>query len=693
MKRSLTLVALLLAAGSTFFLDTTNAHGGSYRGPGDTVPPGGGGGGGGGTGPSVPGTSSPSTGLPGSPGTPSPAGPGSPTGGVGGRGPSPVTGGGPGTDLTTWEFWWGFNKHQYLNLKAHVHAGLTRTGADDFFTGHGTNDSARNTFKPSDEVVRKVLVPALKDALGKERHNDIVTGSLIALSKIGDATNEDGTSEFEPILARFLADPNQEIAETAAVALGILANEASVAKLEDLALDTAAGRKLVGSSEVRYRTRAFATYGLGLIGARSGKNEIRQDVARVLIELMQRPDTSTRDVKVAAVVALGLTPIDVDPIENPGGAADNAASRQAQLRYLQRYFQDQKNHYMIRAHVPTAMARLLDGAPADAKDGMAGLFLDALDKNSKERDEVRQSCVLSLGMIGDSDADKVDVDIRAALKRMAVQGDQQSRSFTNIAMAQIGGRPGQGTSNDLGQKDARDFLLNQLTKGDSHMKTWAGIGIGVMEHALTKNDVPASSASGTAKDTLRKALEEASSPDHVGAFSIGVGIAGDLESRKVLAHKLKHTSEHNTRGYVAIGLGLTDARDSVKDIQAIVKESKYAPDLMKSAAIGLGLLGDKELVPDLVTMLGQAKGMSSQAAIATALGYIGDSRSVDPLVAMLTKGDGLTDSARGFAAVALGIVADKEPLPWNAKISTNINYRANTTSLTGENGTGILDIL
>ncbi len=692
MKRSITLAALL-AAGSTFLLDTSSAHGGSYTGPGDTVPPGGGGGGGGGVGPGMPGPSGPSTGLPGAPGTPSPAGPGGATGGPGGRPGGPVTGGGSGADLTTWEFWWGFNKHQYLNLKAHIHAGLTRTGGDDFFTGRSTQDSARSTFKPSEEVVRNTVVPALKDALEKERHNDIVTGSLIALSKIGDATNEDGMSEFEPIIARFLSDPNQEIAETAAVALGILANEASVGKLKDLALDTPAGRKLVGATEVRYRTRAFATYGLGLIGARSGRNEVRQEIAHILIELMQTSETSTRDVKVAAVIALGLTPIDVDPSEDPAGTADNAASRRAQLKYLERFYQDQKNHFMIRAHVPTAMARLLDGAPADAKDGLAGLLLDALDKNSKERDEVRQSCVLSLGMIGDSDSDKVDAEIRAALKRMSVQGDLQSKNFTNIAMAQVGGRPGRGTGNELGQKEARDFLLGQLTRGDGHMKTWAGIGIGVMENALTKNDVPASSASATAKDTLRKALEDAASPDQVGAFSVGVGIAGDIEARKVLAHKLKNTSEYNTRGYVAIGLGLTDARESVKDIQQIVKDSKYSPELMKSAAIGLGLLGDKELVPDLITMLGQAKSMSSQAAIATALGFIGDSRSVDPLVTMLVKKGGVTDSARGFAAVALGIVADKELLPWNAKISANINYRANTTSLTGDNGTGILDIL
>ena len=53
----------------------------------------------------------------------------------------------------------------------------------------------------------------------------------------------------------------------------------------------------------------------------------------------------------------------------------------------------------------------------------------------------------------------------------------------------------------------------------------------------------------------------------------------------------------------------------------------------------------------------------------------------------------ITETARGFAAVALGIVCDKEPLPWVSRIATGINYRANTVTLTGETGTGILDIL
>ena len=48
----------------------------------------------------------------------------------------------------------------------------------------------------------------------------------------------------------------------------------------------------------------------------------------------------------------------------------------------------------------------------------------------------------------------------------------------------------------------------------------------------------------------------------------------------------------------------------------------------------------------------------------------------------------ITETARGFAAVALGIVADKELLPWNAKIGENLNYQAATPTLNDASGAG-----
>jgi HEAT repeat protein len=603
----------------------------------------------------------------------------------------PSTGGAStGPDLTTWEFWWGFNKDPYLNLKAAIYEG-TASGSDSFFLGQGQTNQAKNALKPSEQAIREKIVPALKEALEKERANDIVTGALIALGKIGDVKNgDDGSSEFEPIIRKFLKDANQEIAETAAVALGILANDASVQVLKELANDTKEGREAVGSTEVKYRTRAFAAYGLGLIGNRTAKNEVRQEIARGLIDILQKPDTATRDIKVAALISLGLVPIDVDHSEGVETKTDNTASRQSEIKYIKHFFQDVNQHYLVRAHAPTALARLLKDAPADLREDIAKMLLTAIDEHSKEKDEVQQSCVLALGQIGDAGKDKLNSDIRAALMTLSKNGDEQSKNFTMIALAQVGGR-GKGDEYDKGRSEVRNFLLQTLTAGKSHLRPWAGLSIGVMERELIDNNETPST---DAKQTLRSVLREAKSPDQVGSCAIGVGICKDSEAKEMVSKKLDDTSEVTAKGYLCVSLGLMDARekDTVKKIQAIVRDSKYKPDLLKQAAIGLGLLGDKDLVPELVTMLEEAKGMASQAALASALGFIGDSRSIDPLVAMLKRKEGITDTARGFAAVALGIVADKEPLPWNSKISTNINYRANTPTLTGE-GLGILDIL
>jgi len=355
--KKLLLLGALLVCGSLALQDTTIGHGGTYRGPGDTVPPGGGGGGGGGPGPSTPGPSSPGPSTPG-PSSPGPSTPGPSTGGPAAGPRGPVTGpAASGPDLTLWEFWWGFNKDKYLNLKEAIHTGGVASGSDEFFNP-GAKDKAKNALKPSEETIRSKVVPALKEALEKERANDIIDGTLIALAKIGDVKSEDGSSEFEPIIAKFLGDSSQQIAETAAVSLGILANDASIAKLKDLMLDTPEGRKLVGSNQVAMRTRAFAAYGLGLIGARTTKNEARQDIMKALVDLLEKPDMSQPDVKVAAMLAIGLVPIDNDAGDG-GNSAEANQSRQGQLKYLKRYFQDSNKDYRVRAHAPTSMCKLL----------------------------------------------------------------------------------------------------------------------------------------------------------------------------------------------------------------------------------------------------------------------------------------------------------------------------------------------
>jgi len=607
-----------------------------------------------------------------------------------------------------WQLWWGFNKEAYLDLKTRIHSGGTLTGSDRFFIGYGEHQQARDSMAPSRSKVLGLVVPALIEVLESEKNNDILTGSMIALAKIGDSTDEAGDSQFVRLFTGFLSDGVQEVAETAALALGILANEASVPALVALSKDLPEGRRLVRASEVPYRTRAFATYGLGLIGSGASDNALRQDIAEHLVDLLEAPHFATRDIKVAAMTALGLTGIDVvddtsvalASVER-GSNRRHVVSRQAQLEYIIDYFDPDNarahgktRHWFVRAHAPAAMARLLEPGLDGLKGRVTDVILRAGDRHSKEQREILQSCTLALGQIGDADTGKnqVDTKIRGELIRLATDGEEQCKRFALIGLAQTSSRPGQGDNPYAGLAEGRAELLRHMSRGKTLMKPWAALSLGVMGRALLD---AGQGVEPSTRLALRAACEDNRRPAECGAYMIALGMLGESGSTDLLLEKLDYFAGSNeARGEAALALGLMADRRAIDPIQKVILDSKYRPDLLKQAAIGLGLLGDTNLVAELVRMLSEANGMAVQAAIASALGAIGDRHSLEPLVAMLKNDKGMTDTARGFAAVALGVVCDKERLPWNAKISMDINYRANTVTLTEASvGTGVLDIL
>ncbi len=710
--KKLLILGSLVAVAAFALQDVTQGHGGTYRGPGDTVPPGGGGGGGGG-GPSTPGPSTPGVPGPSGPTTPGPATPGAPPGQPGGaKTPTTPGGGDAGPDLSLWDFWWGFNKEPYLDLKSRIHDGGTETGSDDFFLGRGEKSQAKSSLRPTQEQIRGTVVPALKRALAEETNNDIVTGAMVALAKIGDVVDSSGESEFANIITEFLKDSNQEIAETAAVALGILGDRRAEPLLTQLMLNDERARRLISKAEVPYRTRAFAAYGLGLVAYRTNDNELRQKIAETLVDVLTAPEFSTRDIKVAAMTSFGLCPVASDPdavnalAADPAEAETNRAhvvSREAQIDFLLDYFNPENQranattrHYFVLAHAPNAMARLLNadqGVDESYRERVAEMLMEGIGVHSKARREVQWGCALALGQVGTSaDEGKSGIDnrIRQSLIDFIKNGDPMGRRFAMVSLAQVGGTPGKGENPTGGEAQVSKELQKQLSRGKSQLRPWAGLAIGIFNRRLLDEDRTAHA------DSLKALLAEADKcvrPQDIGAYLIGLGIAKYTEAKVVALEKMDHfKGDDNARGFCAVALGLIGERDVIPAIEEIIKSSKYKADLLKQAAIGLGLLGDKNIVDELVSMLQTAKGMATQASIATALGAIGDSHSIDPLVEMLGS-DSLTPSARGFAAVALGIVCDKEPLPWNTKISVNINYRANTVTLTGDSGTGILDIL
>lgn len=631
------------------------AHGGVYRGPGATVPP----------------------------------GPGPATPGVGGG----ATGAGGGTASDGWSTWWGFNREPYLDLKAALYAAGTSTGDDQFDLGSG--ERARlETLEPTAAELHGRVAPALVAALERERQPDVQTAALIALAKLGEPPPGVDGPAVAPVLQRHLADANQEVAESAALALGILRGESQAPVLAELLDGGPAGQRRVGrEGEVPERTRAFAAFGLGLVGAASEREDVRRFVVHKLADALERPPAAQHDVRAACVAALGLVPLPEpergDPTLEGDAAPPPTSSRDAQARLLQRVLFDDDLPPSVRGHAPLALARLAaDGRPALRGEVLAAIQAP-LRARSRAPVEVQQGCLSALGLLLDGDAEALDARGRELLLEGSSDWQPELRRQALVALARAAARPGAGPEPGAALAPVRARLLARLADARTPERPWAALALGLLERGVAQGGgVPSEDV----RRALRAQLDAATSPDERGALATALGLLRDPAAEGPL-RELLASQDDVLCGQAAVALGLLGARGAIDELRAVVRGATYRPGLLFESATALALLGDRELVPELVDRLRTAESLAAQAAIASALGRIGDRRTIEPLLTMLADTE-LTAGARAFAAAALGILGDTRPLPWSTPYALDVNWRAATaTYLDPATGRGLLDIL
>lgn len=683
------MLSALCCAGLVAVSETVRAHGGEYRGPRDTVPPSPGGGGGrtgGPAGPTTGGPGGPSAPSPGSPGTGGPAGPttGGPT--TGGAPPAGGTTGGPrgaqlDDDLTRWDYWWEFNKDPYIRLRDSVHSGGAITSTDDdFFVGSTMRKDNRGSLRPSSEQILGDILPALKKAIDSTTQRDINSSCMIAMAKIGvDHPDFTLRSVFTPRLKR----NDQEIRETAALSLGIaaIAGEEEMGLLSGLALDKAKGRDAYGG-EVDVRTRAFATYGLGLVAHKTTTLAIKRQAFEVMRELLEDDKIGDRQIKVAAINGMSLLNI-------PSATDADKQLMADALKSLEGYYNKPlgSGEQLIQAHVPTAIAKLI-GREHPESDRFKAMFADDLlgkGKVKRNSDFISMSCALALGKMArphqDPD-DKANPDNRYSkvLLQLWDKGDQQTQAFAMMGLGLIGGE-----QNKLA-------MMKEFDQARGQKRTWCGLALGVYSH-WKHLDGAGGDPDPLIGQTLMKELKEAKDPVVVGAMGVALGLCKFTPAAEMMRKRaLDNLQKEDAAGYLCIGLALMNDIGSIETIRSIVKQSTRRFQLLPQAAIALGKLGDKTVADDLQKLMTEGENnLAKLAAIARAIGFIGDTRMVAPLKRMLFDTT-ISELPRAFAAVALGGVADKEPLPWNSKIGVDNNYRASVETLTNQ-ATGILDIL
>lgn len=586
-------------------------------------------------------------------------------------------------DLGRWEFWWEFGKDPFLRLREAVHGGNV---SEDQLLDRRVGAARFVAQRPSAADL-DVVCSALEQRLADDPDRDTASACMVALAKIGGARRN---KSLLPLVTPHLRGKDQELRETAALALGIHGGDDAdaLAALIGLAEDGARGRKLSGDVAVNERTRAFAIYALGLLRARATDPKRIAEIDGPMLAVLANPAAHSRDVKVAAVEALGLPP-------RGDGSAEFRLAIERAVGALGGYYRAElgPGEHLLQAHVPPALARLLranrlaldfwrDRFAADLRASLAGSTEPARASSAF----VAQSCALALGDLSEPWNDALAPEAATAELLVACyreHKDRQTRSFALTAIARMGG------------DEARDLLLKELAvAGKSIERPWVAMALGVWSARRAANEGSAGSADQDVRTALRAAFGEAKNPNAAAALGIALGLAGDKDQdgpalQQALADR---RNQDDAAGYLALALGLLRDRATIGDVRDLLRASSRRPFVMLQCSRALGLIGDQGVTEMLCQELQDPEaGLFRLSAAAAAIGQLGDRRSLEPLLALLrdAKKTGLT---RAFAAVALGSVCDKELLPWNSAYATQTNYRAAVDTLT-DGARGILDIL
>jgi len=656
-----------LAAGLVMLFGASAwAHGGNYKGPTDTVPPNLGGGGdttppGNPGGPGTPGPGAPTTG-----GAKGPTTGGAPTGptGAGSGGMRPTTGGlggrrAGGEGFERWEFWWEHNKDPFLDLKARLAASAPTSGGGGFLTGRAKPVEATSVNRPSPSEIKNNLVPGFIGAL-KETHPDIVDSACLA---IGRTLRSEDAAEAVAVLTKALSHKEKTAREAATLGLGVLGAGDSVPTLLHLLNDTSEGKQLTGRSEgVEDMVRGFAAAALGFIGDARAIGDLRKIVSDQTL-------ASKLDVKAMSILALGMMPDQHEEI----------------VTFLLGCMDDRSLNTYVRAQAPVALGRL----NRQKKEGSAAAQsvlpkIVALFNDDKADNDLRRSLAITIGMLTSLSSDAAGDAIDALLNAVAKGNDDQTRHYSIMALAEIGARDAEPAKNEAVHTKLREFFLRELTqpKRITH-QPYGALGLAV----YARNPALDPQVKTNAQAKLLEAFEQTSNPSYKGAMAVGCGLLDYPLSTESLWKEFENSNDQSLKGYIAMSLGLMRQTGKAEPFRKLIVAKGLEPKFRLQLARALGLMGDKEAVETLVTYLQAAETQAESASAAQALGLIGDRSAVDPLLTIL-RNESKQPQARGFAAVALGIIAEKTQLPWNAVFSVNSNYRAKVPALSE-----ILDIL
>lgn len=584
-------------------------------------------------------------------------------------------------DENDWRIWWRLNRDPLLVVDPASVLPLSTDGG--FYLGGAKPDQTRVV---TPQVVVGVVLPELERALESETSPAVQSAILIALGRAGALVSP---ATAQRVLA-LVAHPDRSVCEAAIVAAGLQAQPDVVRQLVHVVHGCEAGTKLLGGRASDQRLAAFAALSIGLGAQRSGAEDLRRFVNFDLARTASQP-TAAPDVPVACVAAVGMLPLAWKGDAPDATRSAPHASREGQLAWLLQAAFSKDVHGQVAGHATRALGRLGVGAPPVWREHVASALLGLLDEHSNARLEVRQGAAVALGDLGDCDDDELDRRIRRTLLRVARTSDPLTRRFALVSIGRVAARDGAGEGlPDADRSELVAHLMSQLKRGRAGTEAWAALILGVLQHQLIESG---HAPDAEVQDALALELEDCRTPTTAGAYALGLALSSAPGAGAPIAAAFERfAGDEPAAAAIAVALGLVGGPAARAELIDLIENARGRPAVLHDAALGIALTGDFDGTPRLLEAFSATTALDSRAALASALGRTGDTRAIDPLIAAL-KDDTAPQGARALAARGLGWLVDQGHAPIWSALSCDLNWGADTSTLSGVEGGDYLAFL
>ena len=537
----------------------------------------------------------------------------------------------------------------------------------------GAGRVASDADRATEKAIVEVILPTLRNVLdpaGRE-DSDVLASAFLALGK---TTNDPAdVARLRAALRR--RDGSDLAREGAALGLGCLRRTDPARTFDGRELDRVRTDLFdaIDDDHVPVRARCYAALALGLLAdqpttpgdafAKDGKLVVRGLWMRL------QEDRAGDETSVALLVALSMQCRQGVPEAVLTGLRGLVSTGNLGGR---------RQGAIVQAQAALALARLADVEAA-------GVFLGILRGRAQSL-EVRRSAIVALAVLAPRLDDVRRVAAVEALVSHARRGDPDTTGLAWITVGRIlAADLADGSSVVLSRTAAADGLADVAARGAHELRPFAALGLALAAEGRDKaSDLPGFAAlRARALAQLRDAaVDEGLDPSTRGAFLVGLGIAMDRPSSRLLAQIVRQrAAQASLRAHAAAGLGLLgEARDDVLQALRDAVAERAGEDLQREASRAQGFLGDVRAVPKLVQDIEAGGADFVLARAAVALGAIGDPSAVKPL-AEIVLARRASDLSRAVAVAGLGLLGDLEDVPTLSLLSIDSNYLARTASL------------